>query len=689
MPDPAGFQAPPRMTEATTARQAEATFRKFAGEAARTSDQKIQELAPHWPAIAQLPDSDARFDAIHFRETGGREGHVPPEAMPAMQAVGKVFDDYRAEVQRRSSSRAGYNNFIENYYQHQYKPSSGGVPNADTIARMGNGSFLRQRKIPTIKEARAAGLEPVTDDPIQQTMMYVRNASRFMAHEDIMAEAKSQGLIKPVQAGTKPPEGWAPVRQRGMWTDYAPEGWARVHKNAVSKGLTGAAGDMYEPVQKTFNAITAWELALSGYHAVTMTGEAMVSEVARAVQQIAHGKIDGLSTLVKAPGAPYGLFKRGKEAEQAWLGSTAGSQKMRRVIDLLEKAGGRGKSYTQATDYQVTGAGSYWEAAKHGALKMQLAADRQEARGGPLAAGKVLAKNVGRTLDTITAPLFEKYIPRLKNGAFYETMSTWLDHNPGASEAAQVRAARMIWDSIDNRFGEVIHDNIFWNKTLKQAAMLMQRSYSWNLGTFREIGGGAKDIVSGDFKSPRAAYIVALPLVTAFTSAIYQALKTGQAPADIHDLISPRTGGVDPATGLPERVAPIGYFKDVMSWQEDPLRTAASKIATGPRIAGELATGHDWRGDPIRSPDSAWGGKEWASEYGRHIGEAFLPISVRNEWQRKHGSAISTPERIMGVSPGGRGYVDPEGIARMKERTAKREWDRKVRYQRRQESYYD
>ena len=112
-------------------------------------------------------------------------------------------------------------------------------------------------------------------------------------------------------------------------------------------------------------------------------------------------------------------------------------------------------------------------------------------------------------METVAQPIFEKYIPRIKNGAFYDTMHDWLEANPNAPHEAQVAMARRIWDSIDNRFGEMVQDNIFWNKTLKQTAQLGMRSYSWNLGTVREIGGGAisavKDPSRLSMKSPNYA----------------------------------------------------------------------------------------------------------------------------------------------------------------------------------------
>jgi hypothetical protein len=360
---------------------------------------------------------------------------------------------------------------------------------------------------------------------------------------------------------------------------------------------------------------------------------------------------------------------------------------MQRIVDLMEKGGGRVKPRLTSEEYRYSSAGSFFEAWQRGARGLDLLADREAFTQGITPAAKALFKNVGRVFETAAYPIFDKYVPRLKNGAFYETMSTWIQHNPNATIREQEQAARVILDSIDNRFGEVIHDNIFWDKTLKQASSLMMRSYSWNLGTVREIGGGLTDVARGDLNSPRAAYTVALPVVYGAMNAVYQALKTGQAPEDMQDLVAPRTGGTDAATGLPERLAPVGYMKDVFGWYEDPIREAKNKMATGPRMVGELATGTDWKGQPIADPDASV--PEYLKAYAQHVTSAFVPISVKNQWERKQGTEISRAEAFMGLGPAGRRYVDPEGFERAKDKRATREWKRKTRYEAKQASYYD
>jgi hypothetical protein len=678
--------------EATSAREAEALIRQHMGRAARATDVGVEQLAPHWSRVGQLPLNEKQ-DLVHYMETRSAGGRLAnPELQPAADTMRAAYKRIEQGMLARNT-KGHRTSFVEDYYRHAYKPIQGAAQDANFLTKFGSGSFTRARSIPTIAEARLHGYEPITEDPIEMTMRYLQNAEHFLAREDILDQAKTQGFTRttnkavPVM-GKDIPMGWQPIMKKGLQTVYAPEGFARVFNNFKSVGMTGAMGDVYRPLQHSFNMATAAELGLSGFHATTIANEGVVSEVARAIQQAYHGDpAAAIGTALKAPLAPFKLYKTGKEVEKSWLGTSPGTAHMQRIVNLMERGGGRIKPKLTSEEYRYSSAGSFFEAWQRGARGLDLIADRQAFTEGFTPAVKAFGKNLGRVFESMAYPIFDKYVPRMKNGAFYETMSTWLQHNPAATMKEQEHAARIILDSIDNRFGEMIHDNIFWDKTLKQSASLMMRSYSWNKGTIGEIGGGVMDIAKGDLNSPRAAYVVALPVVFGAVNAVYQGLKTGQAPQDMQDLIAPRTGGTDPATGLPERLSPVGYMKDVFGWYEDPVQEAKNKIATGPRLAGEMLTGRDWKNDPIAPPDA--GAPEHIKAYAKHVTEAFLPISVKNQWERKKGSEIGRAEAFMGLRPAGRQYVDPEGLKAIKERQTQKEWQRKTKREAKQESYYE
>ena len=279
-------------------------------------------------------------------------------------------------------------------------------------------------------------------------------------------------------------------------------------------------------------------------------------------------------------------------------------------------------------------------------------------------------------------------------GAFAERMSDWLDQNPAATDAEKLAFAKHLGDSIDNRFGELVQDNLFWRKEGKQLAQIAMVSPTWNIGTLREIGGGLADIVptaknllagKGLNVSERTAYVAGLAATVALTSSVYQYLKTGQAPQDMRDLVAPRTGGTQRVGGkygadVPERAAIPGYQKDVYGFLYDfpnhVLQEGINKLNPGPKAIVDLATNTDYQDRPIYPGKIGTAGQN-AAAVGSYLADQALPISA-GAFQRKKGSKISAAERILGLreSPG---YVAAPQIttaqARKREQKA---WDWKT-----------
>ncbi len=363
---------------------------------------------------------------------------------------------------------------------------------------------------------------------------------------------------------------------------------------------------------------------------------------------------------------------------------------MRQITDLLTEAGGRAKGAKHAPDYQYTQAGSYWDSFKRGSILAELKQAGSDIKASPIAAPiKLTMQQVGRVMQTVAKPLFEYTIPKLKNGAFFDNMASWLEANPGADHAAQVKAARTIWDSIDNRFGEVVSDNIFWNKTLKQSLQVALRSYSWTFGTLQELGGGAKDLLTrpsslspkSPHHSPKAAYVIALPIVYATLNAVYQKLKTGDNPESIKDVMrGGLTGGMVPSVGKNrealERVMLPGYMKDVFGWWHDPVGEATNKVATLPRMVKETLTNRNWRDQPIRDVNAPT--LDQVRQYLEYVYKTLGPISVKQLMKgQKTGSNITAGEGAMGLRPAPSFLQDPQGLDETMYYVNQRKWKQK------------
>ncbi len=444
---------------------------------------------------------------------------------------------------------------------------------------------------------------------------------------------------------------------------------------------------MLDSVQRTGNAITSLKLGLSGFHALTMAKEAFASGIDRAVAQAASGKpLKAAVSLATAPTKFIQNAVRGREFKDVYLRKT--------------EAGGRGAGNKHAADYRYSAMDSYWSAWKRGSLKAEIKASAAEAtQAYGLGSIKVLAKQVGRTMQTVAKPLFEHYIPALKNGAAYDMMSSWLDANPKATHAEQVRAARKVVDEIDNRFGEMIQDNIFWNKTMKQALQTSMLSYSWFLGTARTIGGGTAALLRNparlsmkhpDWK-PNANYALALPFVMATTNAVYQFLKTGTTPDSVQDLMAPETGGMVKGVGtnnkVKERAQLPGYEKDVFGWLHDPAAEAKNKLSGIIQIPMALARNKDWKDQPIRHSGAP--APEQVAQVLNYIYEQLKPISAAKlqEGQKK-GSTISGFEAVAGIKNAPAYLQDPEGSRKTDKYFSDKEWDKRLNWERSHKKNY-
>lgn len=719
------------------AKAAAGIIRELYGQAARHTAITEQAIESGWKTVNAMPAAD-RLSFIDYVE--GRSGqyagqHLSPELQDLADTMRTGFEQRMAKL--RALPAHSQASFVEDYFPHFWKdPRQAAAAGANHVqgipqpgqgsvrggaGKQGSGASLKQRSVPTIADGLAAGLEPVTDHPLEATMRYVTSMDHFIASEAVLQTAKDQGYIKYIKPKVmgasghpdsfKVPEGWVALEGRGATNGagakaYAPEGFATVYNNFISQGFHGIGeeyGNAYDAARHVTNSITGLELSVSGYHFLTMAKAALDNSLANAIRHLRGGKpIEAAKQLIKTPLAPFSYAWSGKQVKDVYLGLSPGTRELQQTVESLTRAGGRAKG--KSPDYEFSSRGSYWTALKRGALKLQWTADRAEARGANIRSfgeARFAAKQIGRIMDTVAAPLFESYTPSVKNGAFRENLATWLQHNPNATQAEIDHAARQLWDTIDDRFGEMVQDNMFMNKFGKQLGMLLLRSWSWAVGQdARMLGGATRDFARAPFKAvtgtgpndtrwtQKMDMAIAMPLVYGTASAIYQYLKTGESPRDLQDLKAPRTGGVDASTGQPERLIIPGPEKDVFGFTEHPLTEALGKMGTGPRQLGQLAMNEDYRGDPIY-PEGGQDTPPAILEIAKYLGSDLFPIMVKQLYQgRKTGSKLNVVESALGVHPAPRYLTDPEGYEKMMESIHGRAWKNKERHDRKQKQLY-
>jgi hypothetical protein len=262
--------------------------------------------------------------------------------------------------------------------------------------------------------------------------------------------------------------------------------------------------------------------------------------------------------------------------------------------------------------------------------------------------------------EASSKPILEWIVPRQKLGVFSDMMKMEMENNPNMTHEEMRQIAQRAWDSVDNRMGQLVYDNLFWNRTFKDLLMASVRSVGWNLGTIREIGGGVKDyaqatkdILSGkktEF-TPRMGYVSALPIVAGLFGAIYQYLRTGKGPEELKDYYFPKTGGVD-ANGDPNRIAPPTYMKDVYHYTKEPVRTVTNKLNPLLSIMAQMFNNKDYYGVTIRNQED--------KVVQQALSEAMFTIkqmepfgfrNMRNQAATGNRSLLDTIQPWIGITP--------------------------------------
>jgi hypothetical protein len=503
----------------------------------------------------------------------------------------------------------------------------------------------------------------------------------------------------------------------------ANEDFARVFNNYVSKGIheSPVIGGVYNGLLRTANFTTSVQLGISAFHASTMLKESFYAAMADATRDAFQGKLGSAAKrYANSWKAPYTYFKMGDDLVNAYneLSDFGISPKLERIADLAARANMRLGDLDEV--YRASAMGNYFQTIVR-SLKTEGITGLREAAKRPLTTARETAGAIsreaqqfgrelketpvsssfsmlGRVIESAAYPLFYHYIPRIKAGVFMDRMSAWLEHNPIADEQRQVEAAQRIADVIDDQFGELVQNNVFWQAHLKQTSNLLLTSTGWTLGTLRLFGQGAGDIAKGlyniakpgradlqgarDLKpiagggyapkrlqplTDRAAYTLVAGTIGAVTmGAVYLAIKTAinaalgiplpDAPESFKDFVAPKTGGKN-ARGDDERVILPGYEKDILGWYHAPKQEAYNKLGPLPKTTLELLRNKDWRDDPVYGTDSIG---QFISGVGQRIVVGNAPISI---------SAAATPtsprtqnfglERFMGIRAAGGWVTNP------------------------------
>lgn len=539
----------------------------------------------------------------------------------------------------------------------------------------GSRGFILRHTLEDMSEGIEKGGVPVTYNPIEMFMLHAQDVSKFVSANRSWENLKESGRATFVERGEHPPEeNWARIKDTiakqyfstketrpGEW--YVDKPTARLINNYLSRDFVreNAAG---RGLLDFKNMSTAIELGASPFHAVFVTNESISSSMAMAIRKGLSGDVRGAGgalwdtasalkgPLANIPGLPNAArdvlesrvarlgrltsefakspkqFEARYPKEYAWLNKTY--PQFKGMVDDLFTGGGMVEMHD---DYKIKAAQGFQDAYEKNNYVT------------------ATAKAIPALNQWLLKPIFQEYIPRLKLGHFVKEYADALQRRAGDLESGKIsraELARETWAFVDDRFGELNWDNLYWNRTFKSFNQLAFRSVTWKLGNIRGFGKAIRDTGQffGDaarFKKPTLtnpmAWLFGMAAVTAVQSTIISKIFAGKYPWELaeggYDLIKnltfPRVDANDPS----QRVSTPTYWKDAVHFIHSPYDYVRSSMTGEWGRLWDIWNNKDFYGTQIYNPDDPF----WSRQVDKAIHLVPLPFSISSQLAAERSGA--------------------------------------------------
>lgn len=595
---------------------------------------KLRDAAKDWR-------TRPRAESIEFWNAveEGRIASLAPKDQALAQVFKAAFGQMRGDLQKLKPE--ALQNYIENYFPHIWERSS---QVTSTIKGMlngkkpfaGKGGFLKRRTIPTMQDGLDLGFVPKSWNPVDLFVLKYAEMAQFLMGHQTLQVMKESGTAKFVRLGQKAPDGWTQLDDKigtvhrrvkvldddklddvtqpltypggkrkipGAFSEdiedathgelalvghyYAPADAARVFNNFVSRGIAGRSS-IYDTLRWLNDNLNGLQLGISAFHATVTTVNAAASDIALGIEQLMQGKPvkAGVSMVSGAAILPtlYRTIRNGSRLMREYL-SPGSHAKMEKEADAFAEAGGRVKQNT----IELKPLDKAINAFRNGAFLEGLSAVP------------------GALLHAAVAPVMDYYVPRMKVGAFYGMAHNILDEAQRKNWTPELTRARLqeAWDSIDDRFGQVVYDNLFWHKALRDTLHLAVRAVGYTFGDIRTYGGAVKDTAKAAVQigrgkkprvTPRMAFAVGSFISTALLGGVMTLAWTGHAPQTWKDY-------THPMDNAGQRHTIPGYPDQMISAAHDPIQWSLNKVAPIWSAMAEVAKNTDFNHTEIRHKD--------------------------------------------------------------------------------------
>jgi hypothetical protein len=618
------------------------------------------------------------------------EGQPPPVTDPRAAHYEHVMRTILKHDERMLAQEGLLHTFIDDYFPRRHgQPSL--VQRAIYALRgrapvRGSGGFLKPRAVdPATGQRRSyremtryMGTKPRELSPLEAVLAHHAEATRYIMFNRALKELRGRGLVATFDNPHMRPEGWERLDTEvmgGAPNQYAPAGTARALNAVASRSIL--PGQAFEAIRWMNNLGAQVAVSASGYHFWLTSTEAIATELELAIQR---GKLaqPGKASmhLLKGVSGVYPMidvFNLGKRGAQEYLRPGTQNPHIRYLVGKLLKGG-----------YQFEPA--WW---RNNAIRSFQDALKRHS-------GTAVYKAIPAALETLSWPIMRWWVPRIKMAAALKMAELELEKlGPDASEDAVHASMARVVDAVDDRFGQLTHDNLFWRSSTRQALAMTFKFVGFNFGTIRAMAGdipravaaarlpggkkplrmAAKKTVAGDVYelarggdlSPRLSHIIAWLFMYMTGNFVAQTVMTGKPPWETDtpwlDAFMARTGKVG-LDGKPDRVLFPSYFRSAYEFGHPVVTavkghpaTAAGEMVQAMRgrtstlfnLVNETLQNKDFYGRELaHEGDPLWKRLQDYSE--RVLADQGLPISWRiMQEARKRGEPV-WPSLLFGMS---------------------------------------
>lgn len=560
----------------------------------------------------------------------------------------EIFDAYREWNNRivEEDRKVGITYELkDNYFFHIYKPKDrrklAQMMERKYGAKFGEPGFSKERAYDLYEEAKAAGMEPMYNNP--EDIMLARQHASEIAHMRVHAlrELAEAGLAfkeRPKEFETvfwKAPNGEkyfvhleAAHILHNAWNTQSM--WSR----------EGLWGDAFRGAMYLKNRLVPIKLSLSLFHFFHVLTINNATGMLRATKGLLLGNISGAkflkdfgkamfySDLISAPqfgGRIRAIFRGEIPPNQITPYEALAIQYMIEGGMLPE----------QSHEYKSNAKIAFRDAIRR-------------ARHSPWAAGRAAYELPFAALDWMQHWMFEKWIPSIKVASYLKEVQTALESDPSLIHDQQRRQIvfHKLAKSVDNRHGEMVYKTMFWNKPIKDLAVVNLLSLGWQMGFIREYGGGVSDLMKMPFKDgslpdkikagqmDRAVFVTFYTLQSLMYGGLLTWWLTDEWPEEWLDYIYPKNGEKNP-DGTDQRVNTMFYAREFSAiskhvenegFWKGLSHLAVNKASGVFGLIAKLFTGVDSFGTEYRDPNGTK--MEQLAQTVSYVVEDMTPISI-------------------------------------------------------------